>query len=453
VSKLLRFILSIALAAARSDAAHAAPAHAASAHVTRIETAIDGYVAPLRRLGVFDGVVLVARKGHVLARRSYGLANVELRVPNTPDQRFRIASLSKLFTAVAIGRLWERGTLDPQTPLVRFLPEFPKGDSITIAMLLDHQAGVPSINDLPIEEDTHYPNTLDDLIAHIEKQPLAFSPGSRTAYSNGNYAVLAKVLERASGKSYAEVLRDEVLRPLGLVNTGHEPDGFLLERRAYGYVPDSRLPNRQVPAPYQQMATKTGGGSLYSTADDLYRFAQAMFRDTVIRRATWEAVLGAQDSALTMTGRCPGYNSLLLRRVADDVTVVVLSNNYSSGMLSEMGRDLAALALGKPGEPPRYRSDLAPDAAGLAPLAGEYAMPAGAFAFAQDRLFSVRLEGGHLVAFAGGTALDVLIPQSEHSFLMRNYWSELTFDDAGSRIVYRPLYRSGEFTFTRGATP
>jgi hypothetical protein len=200
------------------------------------------------------------------------------------------------------------------------------------------------------------------------------------------------------------------------------------------------------------MATKTGGGSLYSTADDLYRFAQAMFRDNVIRRATWASVLGADDSALTMTGRCPGFNSLVLRRAADDVTVVVLSNNYSSGMLAETGRDLAMIALGAPSTPPRYRSDVAVDAARLARLAGVYAMPRGPFTFAQDRKFTVQLEGDHLVAFAAGTPLDVLIPQSDHRFLMRNYWSELTFDDSGDRIVYRPLYRSGEFTFTRGAT-
>lgn len=415
-------------------------------------SALDTYVRPLQELDVFGGAVLISRGDKVLARRSYGFANQELAIPNSADKRFRIASISKFFTSAAIGCLIEDGALTFGTPLGRFLPEFPKADSITIEMLLRHRAGIPNVNELPILEDSPISNSLDDLIAHLARQPLAFAPGTQTRYSNGGYAILAKVIEKASGRSYEEFLTARVLSPLGLNDTGHEGDPFLLTNRAYGYAPDPRRPGRVVPAPYQQMATKTGGGSLYSTVHDLYLIARAWGRDNILRPATWEAVWPSEEGVVSAQGRCPGYNSLLFRNLKNDVIVIILSNNYASGMLAKMGQDLESMALGrKVPSLPYHRGTVAEDA-DLTRFAGHYRIPDGALSFLEDRELDIRLEADHLVLWSGRTPVDVLVAQSGTTFLARNLWSELAFDRDGAHLTYRLLYRPQEFTLPRSGT-
>jgi CubicO group peptidase (beta-lactamase class C family) len=425
---------------------------ASPARAESLESQVDRYLRPLRHLEVFDGVVLIGRGGRVAFSKAYGRANVELGVANGPAQRFRIASVSKLFTALAVGRLSEQGRLRLDWPLSRLLPEFPGADSITIGQLLHHRAGIPNVNALPYVEDELHANSLDDLVRRIASLPLEFRPGSRTRYSNGGYAILAKVVELASGRPYPEYLRDEILAPLGLRDTGHERDGALLERRAYGYLPDPAHRHGLVPAPFQEMATKTGGGSLYSTAADLFRFARAVARDNVVRRSTWEAVLPIHDGELAASGRCPGFNSFLLRRLREDVTVVVLSNNYASGMLTEVVEGLAALALGRPCSPLAYRADVTVPPSTLAACAGRFRDPDGALAANPGDTLDVRLEGRDLVVRAGDAPLDVLVPQGPGRFLMRNAWCMLTFDSTATAIDDQPLYRSGHHRLTREPT-
>src|SRR5262245_35653749 len=122
-----------------------------------LTAAADAILQPLIDLGVFQGAVLVARGDRVLLEKGYGFANVELGVPNTPERVFRIASLSKPFTEVALGRLIETGKLDLDTPLARFLPAAPSADRITLRMLLTHRAGIPSRNSIPYDEEARQP--------------------------------------------------------------------------------------------------------------------------------------------------------------------------------------------------------------------------------------------------------------------------------------------------------
>jgi CubicO group peptidase (beta-lactamase class C family) len=244
----------------------------------KLEASVDAYLRPYVELDVFQGVVLIARGDRIVLEKGYGFANVELEVRNSPARVFRIASLSKPFTQVALGRLVEEKRLALSDPLSRYVPDFPNGDKITLEMLRTHRAGIAHMNSIPFDEEADAPNTLDSLVRVLAHQPLIFEPGSKSRYSNGGYALLAHVIEKASGRSYADYLEQAVLRPLGLANTRHEADQMLLPGRAFGYSvsPDQR--HRLIVPPFQQMATKTGGGSLVSTAGDLHRFLRARFR-------------------------------------------------------------------------------------------------------------------------------------------------------------------------------
>ena len=436
----IRCALLIVAAASLLPAAGAAAGPVAGSD-RKLEAAVDAYLRPLIDLDLFQGAVLIARGERVVLEKGYGFANVELGVRNTPAQVFRIASLSKPFTDVALGRLTEEKKLDLSAPLSRYVPEFPRGDSITLEMLRAHRAGIVNMNSIPYDEEAGQPNTLDSLVRRIAREPLAFAPGTKRRYSNGGYAVLAHVIEKVTGRSYADYLERAVLAPLGLRDTRHESDQMLVRWRAFGYTVSPEERGAMVVAPFQQMATKTGGGSLVSTVRDLHLFLRAMYGDNAIRAPTWRALF-PPDSIWSFQGRCPGFNVYMGRDFTHDVDVVVLCNNYAAGMVGTVGSDFAALARGIAVEPPRWRADVPLDSLKAAALTGTYRPPDGALPYG-DGPVSVRWHRGGLVLFRDATPLDVLIPQGGDAFLLRSLWSEMRFTTgAGStpRPTLRPLW-------------
>lgn len=427
--------------------AGAAERRAASTPDRILERKVDAYLAPYMNLDVFQGAILVARGDRVLLQKGYGLANVELGVPNTPERVFRIASLSKFFTDVALGRLFEQKRLDPEAPLSRYVPTFPRGDRITIEMLRTHHAGIPNMNSIPFDEEARGPNTLDSLVRAISREPLAFEPGSKVQYSNGGYALLAFVIEQVTGESYADYLEQEVLVPLGLRDTRHEADLMLVPNRAYGYMPRRDAPRGLTLAPFQEMATKTGGGSLVSTVRDLQHFLRAAYRDNVISAATWRRLLPIEDSTFAGQGRCPGYNVYMIRDLEQDMDVVVLANNYGAGMVGAIGPDLVKLARGLTPEAPRWRTDVPADTVTARTWIGSYRAPAGALPYGEGP-FTIERRGKGLVLIRKGVTADYLIPQGGDRFLLRLLWSELRVerDSSGQApvLTLRPLWLDRE---------
>jgi CubicO group peptidase (beta-lactamase class C family) len=412
----------------------------AAGNETKLAAAVDAYLRPYVDLDLFQGVVLIARGDRIVFQKGYGFANVELEVRNSPAQVFRIASLSKPFTQVALGRLVEEKKLALSDPLSRYIPDFPRGDNITLEMLRTHQAGIAHMNSIPFDEEADEPNTLDSLVRVLARQPLAFEPGTKTRYSNGGYALLAKVIEKASGRSYADYLEQSVFRPLGLANTRHEADQMLVPGRAFGYSVSPEQRHVLIVSPFQQMATKTGGGSLVSTAGDLHRFLRAMYGDNAIQSGTWRT-LYPPDSSFSYQGRCPGFNVFMSRDFAHDVDVVVLCNNYAAGMVGTIGSDFIALARGLSVPTPRWRADLSVDSARTRAFTGTYRAAPGALPYGEGP-FVVRWRNGDLVVYRGETPGDVLIPQGNDTFLLRNYWSELRFvaSKEGPKPTLRPLW-------------
>jgi hypothetical protein len=216
---------------------------------------------------------------------------------------------------------------------------------------------------------------------------------------------------------------------------------MLVRWRAFGYTVSPEERGAMVVAPFQQMATKTGGGSLVSTVRDLHRFLRAMYGDNAIRAPTWRALF-PPDSIWSFQGRCPGFNVYMGRDFTHDVDVVVLCNNYAAGMVGTVGSDFAALARGIAVEPPRWRADVSLDSLEAASLTGTYRPPDGALPYG-DGPVSVRWHRGGLVLFRAATPLDALIPQGGDAFLLRSLWSEMRFTTAAGtapRPTLRPLW-------------
>src|SRR5215471_4674222 len=164
---------------------------------------IDAYVKPLVSINQFSGVILASYKGKIIYEKAFGTAQAELGVPNRADTVFGIASVTKPMTMTITLRLIEEGKLGRQDKLSKWMPDFPKGEKITVEMLMLHRSGIPHRGTIPEEESLRY--TSADMVAKAKQVTLDFQPGEREGYSSLGYSVLARVLELASGKSFEQL--------------------------------------------------------------------------------------------------------------------------------------------------------------------------------------------------------------------------------------------------------
>jgi CubicO group peptidase (beta-lactamase class C family) len=414
---------------------------------------VDAYVRPYLAGNNFSGSILIAKAGRVLLDKGYSKASYELAVDNTPRTRFHIASLSKTFTAAAILILQERGQLSVDDPLAKFIPDYPNGEKITVHHLLTHTSGIPNVNDLPeYGEKSKSRLSLTEIISLFKEKPLEFAPGARYRYSNSNYNLLAFIIEKVSGKSYGDFLRENIFQPLGMDETGND-DGsdHLIPNRASGYVP---VGIRDVEnAPYLNWSIKTGNGSLYSTVDDLYKWDRALYTEKILKKSTldkmftnyggfgygWYVRKHFDKRVTAITGRSPGFTSSLERFIDDDVCIILAANTYS-GITQSMADDLAAIVFGEkyevPGEPAKI------SAAALESFEGRYQFGQD-FTFNPGTVVTIEKAGNDLrMQTAGGTTY--LIPQSETRFLDRLFGGVVTFKRDASGAVTQLTWTFGK---------
>ncbi len=420
----------------------APPADGAAGDGDRLGESVDRYIEPYVATGSFSGSILIARRGEVLFRGAYGFANLEHQVPNTPRTVYHLASVSRIFTCAAILVLEQRGKLRVDDPVGRHLAGYPRGDAITLHHLLTGASGIPNVNDLEgYDLWSTQPQTPSTLVEKFRDLPLEFEPGERSVHSNSNYALLALVIETVSGKSYGDFLRDELFAPLGMERTGHDGDpSALIPDRASGYAPVGRA--ALVNAPTLDWSVKTGNGSLYSTVEDLYRWDRALVSGALLSPAAVEKTFtdhvehngygwfvrerfGTRE--VHINGRSPGFGSYWGRSLGHDVTVIVLGNIYNS-QPTTIGRDLIAMALDEPFEPPRISAAKVGSEA-LREVVGSYRF--GPDYYSPNREVTLRDEDGDLFIDWGW-----LMPAGEGRFLDRLYGGEVEFRrDADGRVV------------------
>ena len=244
---------------------------------------IDQVINTLYKNGQFSGAVLVSVKGEVVYKNAVGYANLEERLPNTCDTKFRIASFTKPFTAMLILQLVEDGLIKLNGKLTDYLPEFTVkgGEKITINQLLTHRAGIlghPRIPNLLDIEKLHY--TRAELLELIMKYDLVYEPGRGREYSNFGFALLALVIEKVTGRSYDEVMNERICKPAGMTNTLSDITEKPIEKRAVGYTHDYFTGLEE--APYLDMSFVLGAGQLLSTVEDLYLFDRALYTDKLL---------------------------------------------------------------------------------------------------------------------------------------------------------------------------
>ena len=386
----------------------------------RLSAAADAYFAPLVAAHQFAGTVLVARGDRILLARGYGLANAEVGVPNADETVFRIASISKTFTAAAIVMLAERGVLRYADTLAKYIPDFPAGNRITIRQLLLHGSGVANPD---YERIATSRVSLTELIAQFSGKPLLFEPGTRTQYSNAGYILLAAVIERASGMSYGTFIARHITGPLGMRTTLPDAQDSVIRLRASGYVPGPP-PSGVENVAWYDMSAMTGSGSLVATAGDLHRWARAVHRETLYRRTAlpypfgWGVRKYFGRDLIEQSGALDGFTSYVGVYFADSTYVVCLTN-IEAGLNERCGRDLAAMAFGEPYEPvPAVATR--PDIRVTAQDTGQFfADGVGTFRLTvTDGRAYVRWTTARTAHYAGGTGRDSLAVAADRSVII-----------------------------------
>jgi CubicO group peptidase (beta-lactamase class C family) len=338
------------------------PTHAGDARnlhqndVARIDAMIHAYDSPDA-----PGISVIVVKDHtVLYKKAYGLADVEAVVPNTTKTNFRLASVTKQFTAMAILILMERGKLSLESHLVDFFPDFPAyGREITIRQLLNHTSGLPDYAALiPADQKQQLS---DEDVLHILKQATKgeFRPGSKFEYSNSGYVVLGLIAAKVSGMSFARFLEESIFQPVGMSSTlAYEPGISTIKNRAYGYTPSGKTFRRTD----QSLTSATlGDGGIYSSVEDLYYWDQALNTTTLVRAKTLEQAFSpgnygnGQTSkygfgwfvdtvrgirAASHGGSTVGFRNHIVRLPDEKLTVIVLMNR-SDGVPSEIADKIA----------------------------------------------------------------------------------------------------------------
>ena len=388
----------------------------------------------------FMGSVVVARGDEVLLSKGYGSANLEWDIPNTPATRFRLASVTKQFTAAAILILEERGKLKVEDPLKKHLPDAPAAwDKITIFNLLTHTAGIPSAIGVATDPFRTPIATTAENVDRVRNLPLDFEPGTNWKYSNSGYIILGYLIEKISNQSYEAFLRENIFTPLGMKDSGYDWNSTIIPRRAAGYSPGPRGP---VNASFIDMSRPHAAGALYSTVEDLLRWEQGLFGGKLLSKASLDKMttpfrnnyaFGLQvgtvngRKVIDHSGSIQGFNTMLVYYPEEKLTIAVLGNltGPAPGQIATL---MARLAHGENLKRLSERKEISPlSPQVLSRYVGTYRLPNGSN-------MSITAEGNQLYSKVGNQTLS-LFPESETAFFVKTV--DVQFEFSGKDLQGR----------------
>lgn len=306
----------------------------------------------------FNGSILVGKKGQILLAKGYGIANFEHDIPNKSTTKYRVGSISKQFTSTSILLLEERGLLQVDDAISKYIPDFPNGDAITFHHLLTHSSGIPNFIRFPDFADIkgNY-SSLVSTIDRFKHKPLEFSPGTTFNYCNSGYILLAHIIELTTGDSYEHFLYNHIFSPLSMHNTGLDDYKTILKDRASGYeMTDNQMKNSE----FIHMSIPKGAGSIYSTVEDLYLWDRSLGTNKILNTSSLEklftsyidnygygwyidqlSIKNKLRKRIHHSGGIFGFQNQL-HRYADDDIVIIISSNIGTSDIYPLSVELAS---------------------------------------------------------------------------------------------------------------
>jgi CubicO group peptidase (beta-lactamase class C family) len=396
----------------------------------------ESYLNARTELGRFSGAVLIAKNDKIILRKGFGFADIERKIPYTPETGHRIASLSKMFTAFAVLRLRDEGKLKLEDPVCRYIENCPAAwRPVRIEHLLRHTSGIPDLGEKlgaeKYRELTRATELPEAIVEKAKEFPPEFPPGEKFSYSNTGYAVLEKTVEKASGKNFAAFIEKEIFKPSGMNETGYFDAAKPPENLAKGYTHGSvgwekmlagfslteGLLEKVSPTAY---TASKGSGGLSGTLDDLFRWSRMMdgrgkLVSPELAAEIFDAKGGAygygwhiEDDEFSHTGTLPGYVSYIAKLPKENLTIILFSN-LDRVRLSTVTRDLKLIAAGKPFDMPVRGKVVSLNDKQIENLVGAYKT-------ADGRTLTVRKEPEFLIAALEGSFEAGLIPLSPYEF-------------------------------------
>jgi D-alanyl-D-alanine carboxypeptidase len=303
----------------------------------------------------FNGTVLIARKGKPVFTKSYGFANQQFKVPNTPATRYKIASITKAFTSVLILQLYEQGKIDLNKTINTYLPDYngEGADKVTVEQLLNMTSGIANIDEGVTLESAlkngipHYsiPRTTDDMLNLFSSGKLKTEPGKVFDYNNADYIILGKIIEKVTGKSYDENLHANILQPLQMNDSGIAYQQPIIDKLADTYYmsPTQNVLVNDLPV---YMENWYASGAMYSTVADVLKFSNALFGTKLLKQSTLDKMFVSgpgeygygvwvyknydihkkMHTIIKRPGSIMGAQTMLFQILEDNSTIIILSN-------------------------------------------------------------------------------------------------------------------------------
>jgi CubicO group peptidase (beta-lactamase class C family) len=410
----------------------------------------DAYVQSWARDKLFRGAVLVAKDGKPVLRKAYGNANDEWEIANTPDTKFRLGSITKQFTAVAILQLVEQGKLKLEDPVKTHYPDAPAAwDSITIHHLLNHSSGIPSYTDQPgfMANRSRDPKTPAEVVKLTQDLPLQFTPGEKFRYNNTGYVLLGAILEKITGQSYASYLRKNIFDPLDMKDSGYDSSAEILKKRAQGYEPDGKN------TAYIEMILPHAAGSLYSTIDDLLKSDEALYTEKLIKKATFVKMTTPGHSnygyglviqnmpngkpSQSHGGGVNGFNTFMIRFPEEHLVAIALGNQNGTAP-QQIGLSLARIYFGEDIKPRPQLTEVKLPAAKLDDYIGSYQLAPGF-------ILKVTREGDQMFTQATGQPKIKIFASAEDKFFLKVVDAQLDFHrEADGKVSKVTLHQNGQ---------
>ena len=405
--------------------------------------AIDKYLSIRTEMGRFSGAVLIAKGDKIILRKGYGFADVEKRTPYTPETQHQVASISKMFTAMAALKLRSYGKLRFDISICNYISDCPETwKPITVSHLIHHTSGIPDYEEaleLGSEKYLQFmaaPDASTKIFENAKKQALEFKPGEEFHYSNTAYVVLSFIIQKVSGKPFEDFVTKNILQPAGMKNSGVFNTRSSPKKLASGYTYgdigwEKTLAGIPLTAghlkkiPLLPLNAPEGDAGIYSTVDDLYLWSKAMDGGKIVSADEVKEVFtpekenygfgwfidnGFERKRARHNGMLPGYVSDFIKFPDDKITIIIFSN-IDRAPLSRIARDVTAIVLGKPYDMPVRGQVVSLSQEEFAKLEGEYKTPDG-------RQLIIRKDPDMLVAELKGAYTAGLIPLSRTEFYM-----------------------------------
>ncbi|MGB9596446.1 MAG: serine hydrolase, partial [Candidatus Poribacteria bacterium] len=428
------------------------------------ETLADAFLNRVFKGDCPGASVLVAKDGKIIYQKGFGYADIGNRVPFTVDTKSRIGSHTKQFIASAILKLQEEGKISVNDKLSKFIPDFPRGDEVTIHHLLTHTSGIHSFTNKPeFDKYVTCETKTEDVINSIKKDPYDFNPGEKQAYNNSGYFILGYIIEKITGEPYGDYLKKNFFDPLGMKNTGVHDSHTIYENEAYGY---SYEDGKFVKATNWNMSQAGGAGSLYSTVGDLFLWNEGIFNGKVLNEESLKSALtpvklndGTEAKALgggygygwlimenrglkliTHGGGLAGFNSGLIRYPDINATIVVLQNCWPPAP------GMAAFALALPIQEIFFWEYMKPQESVKVDKtvnADKYDDYVGRYDY-NGVVMTIRRDGNRLFAQLAGQPEFEIFPKSENEFFWKVVDAQATFvRDESGKVTHILHYQSG----------